>query len=162
MFDHGQIRTPVIGVLLGYVVACATASLVIVLMAPLVLDPGKAELSPFALTPLVLAFCFGPFAILRLLMSQAQPNQAWKFAVAGAVLGAALGAVFSHGEGRFVFILAGIGALSGLVSFFVEDRSKRVRLHWMLGRVAAHPTWAGTLTEELNRARRQIPEKETS
>lgn len=168
-YDANLIRTPLAGVLAGYVMACLLAPYVVFGVmsvvgetVPRLYPDGSSSgswpvLSPLRMVPLVAILCFAPFVILRWALSTAKPFRAWKHALAGTVLGAVMAVLFWASGGMLLakaLVLA--GGLCALVSFGIEQQARKMRLRWLLSKAAAYPAWSSQLTEALDKARRQV------
>ncbi|WGW02342.1 hypothetical protein [Tropicibacter oceani] len=157
--DVCHTRTPIFGVLSGYVAACLVVPLcfAIIGIGPEILSEKRLvdwpEFGFFGLTPIILVFCIAPFAGLRWALSKMKPYRLWKNALFGALPGTVMGVLIGEGSGIVALKFCLAGALAGAVSFLVERQSRTMRLNWMLAKEAAHPGWKVCLTQELTQAR---------
>jgi uncharacterized membrane protein len=143
-----------IGVVIGFAVACLLASLGVALLAPMPSWSAKFEYLYYgiALAPLVFLLCLGPAVLLRFALYQFKPYRAWKFMLAGCLLGAAFAALFTV-EAVFWIALSIVGSTCGFAWFTIEVWARRRRLAWMQSTQDRYPGWRGKISEELCHAK---------
>ena len=160
--DPNAIRTPIIGVVMGYVVACLYAPWGVAVMfeGEFFTEPGQLEpvsilFTGLGIIPLAFMICLAPAVVMRSVLATYKPYQLWKFAVSGALVGSVVGLLFVFENAIVLAVLVLNGAICGMFWFQVEQWARKRRLAWMIKKQATYPGWQGTLSEELKRAQQK-------